>query len=222
VEPEDRIKKISPLAPKQIVITVKSIEAKKGENVVNLEEKITTEAGSDPKKLAVDNHVIQTTITCSATKFEISPESFLFAGEPGGYLGLQLEDLKRIKDSTSLKLTGGMIGDKEWLEEITAHWTRIPTPGSDAKLGSGKLEIERKFKPQEPEVVIGKLGSFRAEKLKLQTTGRVTLDGAAPNTKPVELPADWNSILWLVDGVGMVQALNSYSHQYQLVDAQLK
>ena len=32
----------------------------------------------------------------------------------------------------------------------------------------------------------------------------------------------WVSTMWLAEGVGMVQALNSYAHQYQLVDAQLK
>ena len=34
------------------------------------------------------------------------------------------------------------------------HWTRVPTEGSEAKLGSGKLELERSFTPQQPENVV--------------------------------------------------------------------
>ena len=33
-------------------------------------------------------------------------------------------------------------------------WTRVPTPGSDAKLGSGKLELERAYTPQPQEGVV--------------------------------------------------------------------
>jgi hypothetical protein len=43
----------------------------------------------------------------------------------------------------------------------------------------------------------------------LITTGRVTLENAAPTNKPMELPAGWVSQLWLAEGQGMVQALNN-------------
>jgi hypothetical protein len=222
LSPDDKVKRISPLQPKTVVITVKSVDAKKGaDTVVTLEEKITTDVTKDPKKPIVDDHVITTTITCGPKKFEISPDSFLFAGEPGGYYGLKLDDFQRPK-GTSLTLINGGIGDKDWGEDIVAHWKRAATPGSEAKLGSGKLELERRFTPQQPEVIVSRNGSYRAEKLALVTTGRVTLDGATPDTKPMELPAGWISTLWLAEGVGLVQALNSFSHQYQLVDAKLK
>ena len=219
--PDDKVKRISPTQPKTVVITVKKVEKQGADTVVTLEEKITTDLTKDEKKPVVDDHVLETTITCGAKgKFEISPDSFFFAGEPGGYYGLKIDDLTRSRD-TSIKLTNGGIGDKEWREDIVAHWTRVPTPGSDAKLGSGKLELERAFTPEQPEIVITKLGSFTAEKLGLVTTGRVTLDGAPPEMKPMELPAGWISTLWMAQGVGLVQALNSYAHQYQLVDAKL-
>ena len=71
-------------------------------------------------------------------------------------------------------------------------------------------------------MIVAKTGTYTAEKLALVTTGRVTLDGAPPDAKPMELPAGWVSTLWLAQGVGMVQVLNSYMHMYQLVDVQLK
>ena len=40
--------------------------------------------------------------------------------------------------------------------------------------------------------------------------------------KPMELPANWISQLWLADGVGLVQSLNSYAHMYQLTESALQ
>ncbi|HEY1554328.1 MAG TPA: hypothetical protein VGF94_05805 [Kofleriaceae bacterium] len=223
LEPDEKVKRISPPEAKTIVITVKSVDAKKGaDTVVTLEETVTTEINKPgEKKPIVDEHVITSTITCSATKFEISPESFFFAGEPGGYYGLTLDKFDRSRDTT-WKLVAGGIGDHEWREDVVAHFTRVPTPGSDAKLGSGKLELERRFTPENPETVITKLGSYHAQKFALVTTGRVTLDSATPDSKPMEMPAGWVSTVWASDGVGVVQVLNAYAHQYQLIDAQLK
>ena len=101
-------------------------------------------------------------------------------------------------------------------------WAQQAHKDSGAKLASGKLEIERRFTPQEKEKVLTKMGPFESEKIGLITTGRVTLDNAAPTNKPMELPVGWVSQIWLAEGEGMTQALNSYGHMYQLVDAQLK
>ena len=222
--PSDQIKRLSPKQAKTIVITVKSIDAKKGaDTVVTLEEKITSElpAKDEKKGPELEERTITTTITCNAkNKFDVSPDSFFFAGEPGGYFGLKIDDTKHLQ-GTSIQLTNGGIGDKEWREELAMTWTRIPTEGSNAKLGSGKLEIERSFTPQPQEGVVTKLGSYSAEKLGLITTGRVTLDGAS-DPKPQELPANWLSTLWMANNVGVVQTLNAYSHMYQLTDAKLK
>jgi hypothetical protein len=220
--PEEAIKRLSPAQPKTIVITVKSIEAKKGaDTVITLEEKVTVDLTKDEKKPILDERTVTTTITCSDKKFEISPDSFLFAGEPGGYLGMKVDSVEHTK-GTSLQLTKGAIGDAEWREDLAIHWTRVPTDGSSAKPASGKLELERRFTPQQPEMIISKLGSYSAEKLGLITTGRITVDGAAADAKPSELPANWVTTMWIAEGVGLVQSLNSYAHMYQLTDAKLK
>ncbi len=220
--PDDKIKRLVPAQPKTVVITVKSIEAKKGaDTIVTLEEKITTDLTKDEKKPVIDEKTITTTITCGTKKFEISPDSFFFAGEPGGYYGLKVDSYEH-KKGTSLQLTNGGIGDQEWGEDVAMAWSRVPTESSGAKLGSGKLELERRFTPQQPEGVTTKLAQYSAEKLALITTGRVTLDGAPPDVKPSELPANWLSTIWLANNVGVVQTLNSYAHMYQLTDATLK
>ena len=221
------IARIAPEAAKTVVITVKSVDAKKGaDTVVTLEEKITRDLTKDPKKPLLDERTITTTITCNAKKFVISPDSFFFAGEPGGYLGLKIDSIDHPKptNANSWVLPKGTIGAEQWREELTMHWTAVPTEGSEAKLGSGKLELERSYTPAQPEPVTTKYGHFTAEKLALLTTGRVTLDNplAPPQDgKPAELPANWYTTQWLAADVGLVQSLNSYAHMYQLVSATL-
>ncbi|HEX7843484.1 MAG TPA: hypothetical protein VF469_38690 [Kofleriaceae bacterium] len=222
IAPPSDLMKLMPAEPNQIVITVKSVETKGPDTVITLEEKTTTDLSKDPKKHIMDERTITSTVTCNAKKFEISPDSFFFAGEPGGYFGLVFDKLERPKDTT-WKLVNGTIGDADWREDIVAHFSRTPFPGSNAKLDSGKLELERKFTPQNPESVNTKAGLYTgAEKLALITTGRVTLDHPQPDTKPAELPAGWVNQLWLVPNVGVVQVLNAFSHKYMLIDAQLK
>jgi hypothetical protein len=223
--PDDQIKRIAPPEPDTITITVTAIDSKKGaDTVITLEEKTSTDLTkdkSDPKKKQiVDQHTYTSTITCNAKKFDISPESFFFAGEPGGYLGLKVDSLDR--KNTSWVLTNGGIGEGQWREDIVAKWTRLPHEGSEAKLGTGKIELERQFTPQQPEDVNTKLGPYKAEKLGLLTTGRVTLDGVAAEAKPMELPANWVSTMWIAEGTGVVQTLNPYAHMYQLTQATLK
>jgi hypothetical protein len=223
VPPPEQIRRLSPTQPKAIVITVKSVDTQNGETVATLEEKITIDRTRDPKKPEVDEYTYESTITCTDKKFDISPNSYFFAGEPGGVLGLEITKLDRLK-GTSLQLTKGTIGEAEWREDLSLLWSRKPTEGSGAKLGSGKLELERRFAPQNPEPITTKSGMvYKAEKLGLITTGRVTLDPPGnPNHKPMELPANWVSQLWLAEGVGVVQTLNSYGHMYQLVDTNVK
>jgi hypothetical protein len=221
--PPEAVKRLAPAQPKAIVITVKSVEAKGAETVITLEEKLMIDRTQDPKKPLLDDFVYESSITCTDKKFDISPNSYYFAGEPGGPVGLDVTKLTRVK-GTSLLLTKGSIGDNEWREDLAMEWSRVPTEGSGAKLGSGTLELERRFTPQHPEPVTTKTGMmYKAEKLGLITTGRATLHNAGnPNHRPMELPANWISTIWLAPNVGVVQTLNSYGHMYQLVDTNVQ
>jgi hypothetical protein len=216
------IARISPPTPKGFVISVKNIETKGTETVVSLEEKLTYDFTKDPKKQVIEERVVNSTITCSAKKFDISPDSFFFAGEPGGYQGLVIDKVER--KGTSLQLTGGKVGEAEWADDMVIVYTKKPFEKSNATYGSGKLELERRITPLENEDVATKSMAYpKAEKLAVKTTGRVTLDKPlTADLKPMELPADWINILWLSPGTGVVQTLNRYAHMYQLVDSQQK
>ena len=224
--PREDLARLTPIAPQKIVITVKKVETQgKGADevtVATLEEKVTTEITKDPKHPVLDERTVASTITCNKTKFEISPESYFFSGEPGGAFGVVFDDFKRTKDTT-LKFVNGAIGEGEWREDIVAHFTRTPTPNSGVKLDSGKLELERKWQPGNPERINTKLGVYKAEHLGVLITGRITLDHpTTPDNKAQELPANWLNQIWLAEGVGVIQTLDQYAHEYQLVDATLK
>jgi hypothetical protein len=216
------IQRISPPLPKSLLITVKTIEAKGGDTVVTLEEKISYDYTRDTKKPILEDRIVVSTITCNAKKFDISPESFFFAGEPGGYTGLVINKLDR--KGTSWQLTKGTFGENEWPEDLAIQWTRTAHEASGATYGSGKLEMERRITPLEPEAIITKAGSYpKAEKLAIKTTGRITLEKPlTADLKPMELPADWLNQLWFVEGTGVVASLNRFAHMYHLVDSQLK
>jgi hypothetical protein len=221
--PPEAIKRLSPAQPKAIIITVKSVEPKGGETVVTLEEKLTIDRTRDAKKPEIEEYTYESTVTCTDKKFDISPNSFFFAGEPGGYIGLEITKLDHLK-GTSLQLAKGTVGEAQWREDLAITWKHKPTEGSGAKLASGKVEIERQFTPQDPESITTKTGMmYKAEKIGLITTGRVTLEHPGnPNHKPAELPANWVSTLWMADNIGLIQSLNSYGHMYQLIDTNVK
>lgn len=222
VPTDPQIARIAPAASDTVIVTVKSItSAQNGDTVITLEEKSLQGPLPTKANATADNaHTITTTMTCNKNKFAVSPDSFWFAGEPGGYLGLRLDAIERPR-GTSFQLTNGHFGEAEWREDLVASWTRVPNAESKATPGSGKLELERRFTPQQPERVQTTLGSYKAEKLGLITTGRVTL-GRARNVKPTELPAGWLSTLWIAEGTGVVQTLNPFGHMYQLTAITLK
>lgn len=233
IETPKSLEKLAPRQPDQIVVTVTSVETKGTDTVIALEEKMTYNLSTDTAKPKPSERTVASSITCTAKgRFDISPESFFFAGEPGGYIGMTIENVERNKGQTSIVLTGGGIGENQWLEEIKGKWTQVPAKDSNATLGTGTFQLERKFTPQEKETVVTGMGQYSAEKLAIMTSGRVFLDAPKgkpdPTTgqhKPQELPAEWGvsgSTIWIADGVGIVQTLNPYMHQYQLVDANLK
>ncbi|HEY4182638.1 MAG TPA: hypothetical protein VGM90_37665 [Kofleriaceae bacterium] len=214
--------KTTPAMPKSFVITVDKIEQSGADTIVHLSEKYTYDFSKDPRKPTLEDRTVNTTITCNDKKFDISPDSFFFSAEAGGYLGMKIEDVQ--KKGTTWQLKGGTFGEQAWADDLTFKWTKVPHEKSSAKPITGKLEMERRFQPAEPEKVITKVAVYeKAEKLIIQVTGRVTLDAPLQaDAKPFELPKDLNNALWFVTGTGVVQSLNSYGQQFVLVDSNVK
>lgn len=205
-----------PNQPKKVVVTVKDASTTAGVTTVTLQE----ESYLDDKPRS-----LTTTIVCSLTKFDISPESFFFAGEPGGYYGLELTSMER--KGTTWAFVRGVLPELKWREDLIINWKRVGAPGS------GKLEMERELIPEEREEVKTPYGIYRAEPLAISITGRVFVDGAvpgvppgspagtAPKIEPYPLKSPMINKLWLVEGVGVAQVQNSFQHVYVLSAALL-
>lgn len=199
-EPPEAMVRFIPPQPKQIVVTVTGIQAKDGKSIVSLEED-------------VDGRKIPTTITCGAGSFEVSPDSFFFAGEPGGYYGITFENMTRkIVEGEGL----GAPWSNAWREDFTADWKRVPEAGIKVDLGAGKIELERRIVMGRAEPLNPPYKQVSAQMMRVELTGRVTIVGIE---KPSEMPANWVNALWFADGLGPVQVLNSYFQMYQLSDA---
>jgi hypothetical protein len=197
--------RLTPPQPKKLVIQVTSVESQGDVTTVTLSED-------------TDGRVINTTIVCgAANRIEIDPNSFFFAGEAGGSWNVNLSEVTH-KGST-LNLAGGRLTGPEWRNDITAKWERVPTPNTGASLGKGALEMERRFVWGPTATLILPSGQYVGREITLEITGRVTLD--PPAEKPLEMPANFRSLLWFADGTGLVQSVNGFGHMYILTSAKL-
>jgi hypothetical protein len=194
-----------PNQPKKVIITVKDVATVAGVSTVTLEE----QSFLDDKA----PRVLTTTVTCGPTKFDISYDSFFFAGEPGGSYGLEMTGFDR--KGTTWGLIRGQLPEAKWREDVVINWKRVGAPGS------GKVEMEREFTPEERAEVITPYAIVRAEPLAISVTGRVFVDGATAGSAPYPLKSPMIDRLWLVEGVGIVKAQNSFTHAYVLSEAKL-
>ena len=201
-----------PNQPKKVVITVKEASTTAGITTVTLAEDSFL-GDKAPRTLL-------TKIVCGPSKFDISPESFFFAGEPGGYYGIELTSIER--KGTTWALVRGLVPELKWREDLIITWKRVGAKGS------GKLEMERELIPEERQEVKTPYGVYRAEPLAISVTGRVSVDnpfaavppnspaGTPPSADPYPLKSPMINKLWLVEGLGVVQAQNSFQHLYVL------
>jgi hypothetical protein len=200
----------APKPPRKIDIKVVGVVPQEdGSTVITLQE--TTVHQNDDK---VER---ETTLRCTSKKMEISPQSFFFAGEPGGGLKMELTNL--VWDD-SFPGRQGFRQARIWLIKVTGDLARDTTKGTGAKLSGGKIEIERKITVALRERLTTASGTYKqAVAVWYQMSGRASV---GPNLdKSVEIPLGENGILWFQDGVGMVQVRNRSAQWYQLVDKTL-
>src|SRR5690606_4522242 len=62
------------------------------------------------------DRTITTTLTCTKDAVVVPPESFFFAGEPGGGLQVTLDNIERTGSSYAFK--AGKLAVPEWIENI--------------------------------------------------------------------------------------------------------
>jgi hypothetical protein len=207
--PEDRAlndaqKRTTPVEAKKLTIKVTGIETKDGVTTVALSEDL-------------DGKVHATWIKCTAggATFQVAPDAFWFAGEAGTTYGIELSAVER--KGQSYALTAGKITALEWHDDVVAQWKHVPTAKLQPPMRNGKLELTRHWVLLPVEEVQSKLGTWKAKKLGVEFTINVTIEPAP--AEPIRNPPLQVNFLWQVDGVGIVQALNSYGQMYLLTSA---
>jgi hypothetical protein len=216
---EEAQKKLLPPQPSKVTITVATVETKGDVTTVGLTEVVDSQVSQpDGKPPKTDSRTLNTTITCTATKLDFSPDSFWFSGEPGGFWNLTVENLARQEKSTSFPITKGKLAGVEWHDDLTFAWKRNPTEGTDAHLGNGTFSMNRRLVITGEESVTTAFGVYStASKIGIETKGEITVEGAIG--KPYLLPEGLVTFFWLADGVGIVQVQNTFIHAYQLTNA---
>jgi hypothetical protein len=176
---------------------------------------VKVEPAADGTKITVEETyrkvVAQSVLTCNADHLLVAPESFFFAGEPGGGLGIQLDKLQRKGESFLIKT-----GLKEsTYEEFKATAVRKPTEGSGAQLAAASLELERKMTVKGIEPVESGMGQHKAIRVDLQITGRATLE--VQKGKPFNMP-EVGATMWFEPGTGIVRVESRLGNGWRLTD----
>ena len=184
--------------PPSMTVKVVKVEKSGDKTVISLEESY--------RKV-----LVKTQLECDKKGLTVPPESFFFAGQPGGGLQMTLANIER-KSETNVFAGGGLKG--ETFEELKGSVTRVPSEGSGAQLTPAKLEIERKMvvNPNK-EVVESGLKSHKANRLTINMTGRATLD-TTPD-KPFNMP-QLDVAMFFEPDVGVVQVRNSLGQGWKL------
>jgi hypothetical protein len=204
--PADRILpeaqlRATPVQPKKLTITVKAIDAKPEGTTVTLTEDL-------------DGKAHETTIKCTAAgQFQVAMDSFWFAGEPGTTYGIELTDTQR--KGNTLMLLAGKINGLEWYDDVETKWKHVPVAKPKPKSRSGTMSIKRHWVVLPEEKITGKDGQeLKTIKLGVETTVTTTIE--PPTTDPLRPSPLLVNLMWIVDGTGPVQVLNSFGQQYAL------
>jgi hypothetical protein len=197
--------RLTPLQPQKLVIKVTAIDTKADGTVVTLTEDH-------------DGRVHTTSIRCTGGgTFEVAPDAFWFAGEPGPTYGIELSRVEH--KGQTLNLAAGKITGLEWHDDVKATWKHVATAKATPPMRAGALELIRHWVvlPEEKiEMTTGERSGeqVKALKLGLETTVKVTIE--PPTDKPLRAPPLLVNFFWMVDGIGPIQVLNSYGQQFQL------
>ncbi len=186
--------------PPELLIKVTKVAKNGAKTVIGLEESY--------RKV-----VVKTELECDAKGLTVPPDSFFFAGQPGGGLQMKLGKIER-KAETNVFEGGKLKG--EAFEEIKTDVTREPSPNTGAVLVPAKVEIERKMTVgAQKETIESGITSHKATRLTIQMTGRATLQ-STPD-KPFNVPT-LDIAMFFEPDVGVVQVRNSQGQGWKLAE----
>ncbi|MCP4447780.1 MAG: hypothetical protein GY811_20945 [Myxococcales bacterium] len=195
---EDRPGGIKARVPELVTVKVKSVQSVDGATAITLEESY--------RKV-----VTETVLRCDSKGLTVPLDSFFFAGELPGALGMSTEGLDR--QGEMYPAAGGLSRGKSMYVEIKADIVRASAPDTSAVHPKAKLEIERQIEIGRSEDVEVEHGIHTATPVQVAISGRSALE-TTPEKK-VSLP-EGNAMLWFASGVGLVRAYNRLGQGWEL------
>lgn len=167
---------------------------------------------------AYQGRTTKTSWTCTPTGgLIVALDSFYFAGEPGGGVGVQFKETSHDKEwlPPENEIAGG---DAAWVETVKADATRTDAGGSGAVHVPAKVEIERHAQLKGTETVPNiALGPLSTIKLGFELRGRGIIDPAPPAEIPIKRPA----MFWITRGLGLVKIDDAFDRTWELVETNL-
>ncbi len=184
--------------PESFTINVKSVVSEGKSATITLAEsyrKITRE----------------TVLTCSESGLRVPLESFFFAGELPGALGISTANLTEKGELYPGK--SGLKKGESFYVEVRGPLERVP--GGDSKVVHLKanLEIERQITVGNKEEVEVEHGIHSATAVEVAVSGRVILE-PTPD-KPMPMPQGIAQ-LWFTPDIGLVRAYNRLGEGWEL------
>jgi hypothetical protein len=197
----DKAQKTAPKQVATVVIKVLKVAETPAGAEITLEEK----AGE---------LVIQTSLHCTKDKMEISPQSFLFAGEPGGGLLTRLDKVTY----EGLGFPGVAGFPRKFKNKLTvkADVIREPSPKTGAVLAPGRMELEIDLENLGPDQAFTQdtKVNVRGDRIQFDISGRAAV--APQLDKTFEMPLGIKGRFWYGNGVGLILVQNRLGHWYQL------
>lgn len=181
--------------PETFEIEVLSVDSKAGKTTISL-----AETYRDVKR--------ETTLSCNKEGLSVPVDSFFFAGELPGAIGMTVEN-------ASMK--GEMYPGSKGLKKGAVLFVEVKTEvvqANAAEHNKAMLEIERELTVGKKEDVEVEHGIHSATMVQVALSGRAKLDASPTHEIPL---TDGKAMLWFAPKLGLVRAYNRLSQGWELV-----
>ena len=195
-----------PIPPLNIKITVTSVKNVSGGKEIKLKEVTTYK---NPASAVTRD----TNIRCDAEGVFISPQSFFYAGEPGGGLLIDLKLKKSIRKTFPRPLP------KKWQNTAEYDFVYKTTPKSGIPEKKGTMGIDQSWeKLGQIELTIGEITYKKVFMLKYEFTGEIVVEGLK---KKGYIPEGAVGYMWFKPTIGPLRIFNSSAHAFELTVSNL-
>lgn len=178
----------------EVVARVTSVRPGKDETEIDVEERF-------------GKRTFKATWTCSKAGLRIAPESFFFAGEPGGAVATTY----KVTERDAVSVPADTKQDLKWIEKVKVEVVRADAAQAGVEHRPVKLELEKHAIVHPPDPIVTPLGQFGATKITYELRGRA-FDG----DERVDLQPRRPGGIWLVKGVGPVKLEDAYEKTWEL------